>query len=42
MDIKGDIGAKKILELNKEKILRIKIDNLSVSKDFNKREDFNS
>ena len=42
MDIKGDIGAKKILELNKEKILKIKIDNLSVSKDFNKREDFNS
>ena len=42
MDIKGDTGAKKILELNKEKILKIEIDNLLVSKDFNRREDFNS
>ena len=35
MTIEGDIGAKKILELNKDKILNIETNDQSVTKDFN-------
>ena len=42
MDISGDIGAKKILELNKDKILNIETNDQSVVKDFNTKDNFNS
>ena len=42
MKIKGDVGAKKILELNKDKILNLEINNQSVIKGFNTQEDFSS
>ena len=38
--IQGDVGAKKILELNKSKILNVKITNQSIRKDFNTKDDF--
>ena len=41
MTIKGDVGAKKIVELNKDKILKIKTDDQSIIKNFNTQEDFN-
>ena len=40
--IKGDVGAKKILELNKNKTLNLEINNKSIIKGFNTEEDFNS
>ena len=40
MTIQGDVGAKKILELNKDKILNVEINNQSIKKDFNKKDDF--
>ena len=40
MTIQGDVGAKKILELNKNKILNVEIGNQSVRKDFNTKDDF--
>ena len=40
LDIRGDVGAKKILELNKAKILNVKITNQSIRKDFNTKDDF--
>ena len=40
MNIQGDVGAKKILELNKDKILNLEIDNLGIKKDFNTKDDF--
>jgi len=40
MNIKGDVGAKKILELNKDKILNVEINNQSIKKDFNTKDDF--
>ena len=42
MNITGDIGAKKILELNKDKILNLEINNQSIVKGFNTQGDFNS
>ena len=42
MDISGDIGAKKILELNKDKILNLEIDDQSITKGFNTQGDFSS
>ena len=42
MSIAGDFGAKKILNQNKNKILNIKIDDVSITKDFNTKDDFNS
>ena len=42
MDIKGDAGAKKILELNKDKILNLEINDHSIVKGFNSQKDFNS
>ena len=38
--IQGDVGAKKILELNKDKILNVEIDDKSIRKDFNTKGDF--
>ena len=38
--ITGDVGAKKILELNKDKILNVKTDDQNVTKDFNTRDNF--
>ena len=42
MSISGDIGAKKILELNKDKILNLKINDQGIVKGFNTQKDFNS
>ena len=42
LDIKGDVGAKKILELNKDKILNLEINDQSITKGFNTRDDFSS
>ena len=42
MNITGDIGAKKILELNKDKILNLEINNQSIVKGFNTQGDFSS
>ena len=42
MDISGDIGAKKILELNKDKILNLEINDQSITKGFNTQGDFSS
>ena len=40
--ITGDIGAKKILELNKDKILNLEINDQSITKGFNTQDDFSS
>ena len=42
LDIRGDVGAKKILELNKDKILNVQINNKNITKDFNEMKNFNS
>ena len=42
IDISGDIGAKKILELNKDKILNLEMNNESITIDFNTKDNFNS
>ena len=42
MNITGDIGAKKLLELNKDKILNLKIDDQNITKGFNTQSDFSS
>ena len=42
IDISGDIGAKKILKLNKDKILNLEIDDQSIVKGFNTQRDFSS
>ena len=42
MDISGDIGAKKILELNKDKILNLEINDQGITKSFNTQGDFSS
>ena len=42
LDIRGDSGAKKILELNKDKILNIEINDQNISKSFNTQDDFSS
>ena len=42
MSIKGDIGAKKILEKNKNKILKVEVNDINITKDFNTKSDFNS
>ena len=42
MNITGDVGAKKILELNKDKISNLEINNQSISKSFNTQGDFSS
>ena len=40
--ITGDVGAKKILELNKDKILNLEINDQSITKGFNTQDDFSS
>ena len=42
MDITGDVGAKKILELNKDKILNLELNDQSIVKGFNTQGDFSS
>ena len=42
IDISGDSGAKKILELNKAKILNLEINDQSLVKGFNTQDDFSS
>ena len=42
MTITGDIGAKKILESNKDKILNLEVADQSIIKNFNTLDDFNS
>ena len=42
MDISGDIGAKKILELNKDKIINLDINDQSITKSFNTQDDCSS
>jgi len=42
MDITGDVGAKKILELNKDKILNLEFNDQNISKGFNTQGDFSS
>ena len=40
MNIEGDVGAKKILLLNKDKILDIKTNDQSIMKNYNSQHDF--
>ena len=42
IDISGDVGAKKILELNKDKILNLAINDQSITRGFNTQDDFSS
>jgi len=42
MTIEGDVGAKKILELNKDKILNLEINDQSITMGFNTQGDFSS
>ena len=42
LDIRGDVGAKKILELNKDKILNIETNDQSITKNFNTLDNFSS
>ena len=42
MIITGDVGAKKILELNKDKILNLEINDQSITKGFDTQDNFNS
>ena len=42
LDIRGDAGAKKILELNKAKILNLEINDQGIGKGFNTQGDFSS
>ena len=41
LDIRGDVGAKKILELNKDKILNLEINDQSITKGFDTQDNFN-
>ena len=41
MNITGDVGAKKILELNKDKILNLEINDQSITKGFDTQDNFN-
>ena len=42
MNITGDVGAKKILELNKDKILNLEINDQNIIKGFDTQDNFNS
>ena len=42
IDVSGDVGAKKILERNKDKIFNLEINDQSITKGFNTQGDFNS
>ena len=41
INISGDVGAKKILELNKDKILNLEINDQSITKGFDTQDNFN-
>ena len=41
MTIQGDVGAKRILELNEDKVLNIEINDSCITKDFNTMDNFN-
>ena len=40
MSIEGDVGAKKIIESNKDKVLNIKISDKNITKDFDIKKNF--
>ena len=40
MTIQGDVGAKKILDSNKDKILKLETNDQNITKDFNTKDDF--
>ena len=42
INISGDVGAKKILELNIDKILNLEINDQSIARGFNTQDDFSS
>jgi len=42
LEIRGDVGAKKILELNKAKILNLEVNDQSITKGFNTQDNFSS
>jgi len=42
LDIRDDVGAKKILELSKDKILNLEINDQSITRGFNAQDDFSS
>jgi len=42
LNISGDVGAKKILELNKDKILNLEIGDQGIARSFDTQDDFNS
>ena len=42
MNINGDLGAKKIIEMNKNKILYVPVKNHGITLDYDTEEDFNS
>ena len=39
--VEGDVGAKKIIDMNKDKILFFETNDISVTKDFNTKDSFN-
>ncbi len=39
--LEGDVGAKKIFHLHKEKITQVEVNDLGITKDFNTKESFN-
>jgi len=39
--VEGDVGAKRIIDMNKDKILFCKTNNISVTRDFNTKDSFN-
>ena len=41
MTLQGDIGAKKILEKHKNKLLNVEINDQGITKDFNTKDNFN-
>ena len=41
MTIQGDVGAKRILELNEDKVLNVEINDSCITKDFNTMDNFN-
>ena len=42
MSIEGDLGAKKIIEINKSKVLNLEINDKTITKDFNTLNNFDS
>ena len=41
MTLQGDVGAKKILEIHKNKLLNVEINDKGITKDFNTKDNFN-